>query len=124
MLQWLYAYVASVCSKCFIYFFQTYVASVFIWMLHIFHTYVASVLSGYCVCMLAIVFNFFKSALDACFECFICIFCMLKVLHLDVLKVDRVLHKGCVCEAREGASSPHAGDFRAARVIQARSSHV
>ena len=30
--------------------FQTYVASVFIWMLHMFHTYVVSVLSGCCVC--------------------------------------------------------------------------
>jgi hypothetical protein len=51
MLQWLYTYVASVCSKCFICFFPTYVASVFILMLHMFHTYVASVLSGCCICL-------------------------------------------------------------------------
>jgi len=37
-------------------FFETYIASVFIWMLHIFYTYVASVLFGYCV-YFAIVFN-------------------------------------------------------------------
>jgi len=30
--------------------FQTYIASVFIWMLHMFHTYVVSVLSGCCAC--------------------------------------------------------------------------
>jgi hypothetical protein len=32
-------------------FFQTYVAIVFIWMLHMFYTYVASVLSRCCVCV-------------------------------------------------------------------------
>ena len=32
-------------------FFQGYVASVFIWMLHMFHTYVVSVLSRCCVCL-------------------------------------------------------------------------
>jgi hypothetical protein len=32
-------------------FFQTYVASVFIWMLHMFRAYVASVLSKCCVCL-------------------------------------------------------------------------
>jgi hypothetical protein len=31
--------------------FQTYIASVFIWMLHMFHTDVANVLFGYCVCL-------------------------------------------------------------------------
>ena len=31
-------------------FVSTYVASVSIWMLHMFHTYVASVLSRYCIC--------------------------------------------------------------------------
>jgi hypothetical protein len=31
--------------------FQTYVANVFIWILHMFHIYVASVLSGCCVCV-------------------------------------------------------------------------
>ena len=57
-------------------FFQTYVASVFIWMLLIFHTYVASVLSRCCVCV-AIVFQvfhvFFVSVSDAYFKHFICV---------------------------------------------------
>jgi hypothetical protein len=39
----LHTYVPNVYSKCFIYFFQTYVVSVFIWMLHMFHTYVVNV---------------------------------------------------------------------------------
>ena len=46
-------YVAMVVHGCcklllsmFYLFFQTYVASVFIWMLHMFHTYVASVSCG------------------------------------------------------------------------------
>jgi hypothetical protein len=50
------AYVAMIVHVCckhlspmFHLFFQTYVASVFIWMLHMFHTYVASVLSACCV---------------------------------------------------------------------------
>ena len=56
--------------------FQTYVASVFIWMLHIFHTYVLSVLSIYCICF-AIDFQVFSgvfvSVSDACFKYFICL---------------------------------------------------
>ena len=31
--------------------FRLYVASVFIWILHMFHTYVACVLYGCCVCL-------------------------------------------------------------------------
>jgi hypothetical protein len=46
MLQWLYMYVAKVCSQCFIRVSERIVASEFIWMLHIFHTYVES---GCCV---------------------------------------------------------------------------
>ena len=37
-------------------FFQTYVASVFIWILHMFHTYIAGVLSICCICF-AIAFS-------------------------------------------------------------------
>ena len=48
------AMIVHVCCKLlfpkFHQFFQTRVASVFIWMLHMFHTYVASVLFGCCVC--------------------------------------------------------------------------
>ena len=68
--------------------FQTYVASVFIWILHMFHTYVASVLFGCCLCfaMVSSVFQvFFASVLFIFFH-------MLQVLHLDVSKVDLVLH--------------------------------
>jgi hypothetical protein len=39
------------------------------------------------------------------------LFYMLQVLYVDVLKIDRVLHMGCVCEAGGDASSPRAGDF-------------
>ena len=71
MLLWLYTYVANVCSQCFI----CYIASVFIWMLHMFYTYVASVLSRCCVCVATIFKCFFPdvftSVLDACFKCFI-----------------------------------------------------
>jgi hypothetical protein len=30
-------------------------------------------------------------------------FSMLQLLHLDILKVDRLLHMGCACEAAGGA---------------------
>ena len=55
-------------------FFQTYVASVFIWMLYMFHTYVASVLSRYRVCLqwFSSVFSrIFASISNTCFKCFI-----------------------------------------------------
>jgi hypothetical protein len=55
-----------VCCNCmfqmFPLFFQTYVASAFVWMLHMFHTYVASVLSGYCICFV-IAFHVFLQVL-------------------------------------------------------------
>jgi hypothetical protein len=42
----------------------------------------------------------FTSVLDACFKCFICLFfCMLQLLHLDVSKVDHVLHIECPWKA-------------------------
>jgi hypothetical protein len=74
--------------------FQTYVVSLFIWMLHRFYTYVANVLSGGCVCLKDFqvfyaflqVFQTHVSSVSSVF------FCMLHVLRLDVLKVDRVLH--------------------------------
>ena len=54
--DWAVAYVAMVVHVCCKHsnvssVFQTYVASVFIFMLHMFHTYVASVLSGFCICL-------------------------------------------------------------------------
>jgi hypothetical protein len=42
---------------------------------------------------------------------FFCIF--LQVLHLDILKVNRMLHIGYAWEAGGGASGTHAGDVRA-----------
>jgi hypothetical protein len=96
------AYVARVVHVCckrlfpmFHLFFQMYVASVFIWMLYTFHTYIASVLSRCCVCL-----QWFSSVSGVFFKCFqthissVSSFFrrMLQVLHLDVSKVDRVLH--------------------------------
>jgi hypothetical protein len=77
-------------------FSQTYVASMFIWMLHIFHTYVASILSGCCVCC-----TWFSSVFRCFCKCFIQMHVLsisaafrriLQMLHLDVSKVDWVLH--------------------------------
>jgi hypothetical protein len=36
-------------------------------------------------------------------------FSMLQLLHLDILKVDRVLHMGCTCEAAGGADDIRGG---------------
>jgi hypothetical protein len=100
--DWDVAYVAMVVHVCckllfsmLHLFFQTYVASVFIWMLHMFHTYVASVLSRCCVCFIMVFkcsSGAFASVSDACFKYFIYLGRTLQVLYLDVLKVDRVLH--------------------------------
>ena len=71
--------------------FQTYAASVFIWMLHMFHTYVASVLSRCCICF-AMAFQVFSGVLQV-FQTHVLsvLFVfrhMLQMFHLDVLKVD------------------------------------
>ena len=47
---------------CLICVFQTHVAFVFIWMLHMFHTYVACVLFGCCVWL-----QWFSSVFQVCF---------------------------------------------------------
>ena len=55
--------------------FPTYVASVFICMLHVFHTYVACVLSGCCIYFAMIfssVFRCFTSGSDVCCKYFNC----------------------------------------------------
>jgi hypothetical protein len=68
--------------------FQTYVTSVFIWMLHVFHTYVASVYLGvvYVFSMAFQVFFYvFASVSDACFK-FSVFTRMLQIFHLDVSK--------------------------------------
>jgi hypothetical protein len=41
---------------------------------------------------LSSVFRCSSSVSDACFKCFIYLYTMLQIFHLDVLKVDRVLH--------------------------------
>jgi hypothetical protein len=93
MLQWLYTYVSSVCSKYFI--------SFSICMF-------ASVSSGCCICFHAYeVFLgvFFASVSYACFECFSCFVRMLQVFHLEVSEVDLVLwlvfqmHVSCISSA-------------------------
>ena len=61
--------------------FQTYVASVFIWMLHMFHTYDASVLSGYCVCL-------------QCFQLFSGVF---QVFQTYVASVSAISDVCCMC---------------------------
>jgi hypothetical protein len=96
MLQWLYMYVASFCSQCFIYLFrrmlQVCLSAYCIYFTHMF----ACVLCGYCVCFC----NGFKCFSDVFYKCFRCMF---QVFYLpsDVCckyciwmcsKVDRVLH--------------------------------
>jgi len=85
-LQWLYTYVTSSCSQCFICFPDvcckcvyfavadvfTNIMQVFIWMLHMF----------------TMIFKCFCK----CFGCMIQIFVLLQLLHLGVSKLDRVLH--------------------------------
>jgi hypothetical protein len=105
MLQRLCMYVASFCSQCFI-FFSTYVANVFIWMLHMF-SYIC------CKCfiwMLHIFYNgfkcfsgFFSSVSDACFNCFIVFRRMFQLLHLNISKLGvcslrwKAMTKSTVC---------------------------
>jgi hypothetical protein len=54
-------------------FVQTYVASVFIWMLHTFHTYAAIVLFGCCICFTHMLLVFYLDVayvLQCFFKCF------------------------------------------------------
>ena len=77
--------VSDVCCKCF-FLRVTYVSHIcckcLIRMLHMFHTYVASVSSGCCICFAMAThvfsFNYFG--------------CKLQVFHLNIAKVDMVLH--------------------------------
>jgi hypothetical protein len=77
-------------------FLDVYLQVCFIWMSHTFYTYVVSVLSGYCVCF-AMVFQVFSryflkvfhkhvSSVSSAFRR------VLQALHLDVPKVNQVLH--------------------------------
>jgi hypothetical protein len=74
--------------------FQRYVASVFIFMLHMFHTYISSVLSECCICLqwFFSVFRCFCNCLRLMVQVFHRSFeRMLQVLHMNVSKIDRVL---------------------------------
>jgi hypothetical protein len=57
----------------------------------VFHLDVAYIFNSF-----QIFLGIFASVPDACVKHFIYLFCMLQLLHLDILKVDRVLHMGCV----------------------------
>jgi hypothetical protein len=90
-LQWLYMYVASVCFKYFICFLDVCCRCVYL--------YVAYVLYICCECFIRMLHMFsngfssvFASISDACFKCFICLQTHIANVHLDVSKVDQVLH--------------------------------
>ena len=81
---------------------QAYDSSVFRCFIRMF----ASVSSGFCIFLqwfsnvlqaFSQVFNTLVSSVSSVF------FCMLQLLHLDVLKVNRVLHMKYVWEAADGA---------------------
>ena len=71
MLQWLYTYVSTVCSNCFICFGR---------MLQVFYLDVAYILQWLQTC--------FPGVSDVCCKCFNCFERMLQVFHLYVVKVD------------------------------------
>jgi hypothetical protein len=66
------------------------VSGVFIRMLQLFYLDVCICLQWLHMCFQ--VFFCFASISDVCCKCFICFGCMLQVFHLNVTKVDRVLH--------------------------------
>jgi hypothetical protein len=74
------------------------VAYIFTHMLKVFYLDVVYVCNGFQVFI-----SVFVSVSSTCFKCFICLFFMLQVLHLNISKVDRVLHMGCAWEAGGGA---------------------
>jgi hypothetical protein len=83
------AMVVHVCFKC----LQTYVARMFIWMLHMCHTYVASVLSGCCLQWFQVFFYVFLRVFQTYVLSVSSVFIhMLQLLYREVLKLDRVLH--------------------------------
>jgi hypothetical protein len=84
-----------------------------------FHTYIIGVLYRCCVCLqwFSSVFQVFQTHISS--VSFVS-FYMLQVLHLDVLKVDQILHMECAWEAGGGASGPCTGDVRAALALHGR----
>jgi hypothetical protein len=96
MLQWLYTYVANVCSQCFICVFRRMLQEClseccicFTHMLEMFYVDVAYVCNGF-KCF----FRFFASVSDASFKCFIC-------LHTYIASIVF----GCF-KSRSGVASP------------------
>jgi hypothetical protein len=77
------AMVLHVCCKLlfpmFHLFLQMYVASVFMWMLHMFHTYVACVLYGCCVCLQR--FQVFLRCFCKCFRYIFQVFHISSYIH-------------------------------------------
>jgi hypothetical protein len=54
-------------------------------------------------------FSRFRKCFRRLFQVFHLSFCMLQLLHLDVSKVDRVLHMGCVWEVVGGTDDVRGG---------------
>jgi hypothetical protein len=104
MLQWLYMYIAKVCSQCFIRVFGCIVASVFIWMLHTFHTYAASALSRYYVC-LQWFSSVFASASEECFKCFLYLQTYVAIIASRCLKSKLSIAHVAVCVRSGGDMS-------------------
>jgi len=74
MLQWLYTYLASSHSQCFMCFFWCMLqVGLYVYCIY-FHTYDASGLSRCCACLqwFQVFLDIFASVLDAYFKCFIC----------------------------------------------------
>jgi hypothetical protein len=64
--------------------------------------------------MFVLVFKYFLGIFCKCFRCVVSsvsfvFFCMLQLLHLDVSKVDRVLHMRIMWEAAGGAGDVRGG---------------
>jgi hypothetical protein len=92
-MQWLYTSVANVCPECFICFFrrmlQVFIESC-ICFTHMLQMICLDVV--YLLQRFSSVHVFFASVSDACFKCFICLQTYVANVHLDVSKVNRVLH--------------------------------
>jgi hypothetical protein len=78
-------------------------------LLQLFYLDVAYVYNGFQVFS-----DVFASVSNACYKCFIgLLLYVLQVLHLDILKVNQMLHIEYAWEAEGGLRGSHAGDVRA-----------
>ena len=111
MLQWLYTYVASVCSKCF---------SCFRWMLHVFYLGVAYVSHLCCKCFIRMLHMFSH----ICYICFamathvfsLCFRCMLQVFQLFQTYVASVSPR--CCKSRYGVAHVVVDPICISRLLQ------